>query len=75
MPMHKPEDFGTEANGIRNNDYCNYCYRDGAFTNPDLTMNEMMDFCTNTMAEQGIMPREQAAALMKEALPNLKWWR
>lgn len=75
MPLHKPEDFGTEANGFRTNHYCTYCYQNGAFTNPDITQEEMLDICVNAMDEQKIMPREQASALMKEVLPTLTRWR
>ena len=31
MPFYRPEDHGTEPDGTRNGDYCNYCYEDGVF--------------------------------------------
>ena len=31
MPLEKPEDFGTNADGSRNKDYCCFCYENGAF--------------------------------------------
>lgn len=34
MPMSEDEHLGTEANGTLSKDYCVYCYRDGAFTEP-----------------------------------------
>jgi len=42
MPMEKPEDFGTEADGSRNEEYCRFCYRDGGFTDPDIIMEQMI---------------------------------
>lgn len=75
MPMHKPEDFGTEADGTRNNDYCSYCFQNGAFTAPEMNVEQMIEFCTNVMDEQKIMPREEASAMLKEMLPKLKRWR
>ncbi len=75
MPMHKPEDFGIEANGIRSNDYCTYCYQEGAFVQPDITREGMIDFCTNILMEKGIMPKEQASIMLKQTIPNLKRWK
>lgn len=75
MPMSKPEDFGTTADGHRQNDYCAYCYRAGAFITPEMTMPQMIDFCVGVMARQGIMPEEQARAMLTEVVPTLKRWR
>jgi hypothetical protein len=32
MPLEKPDDFGTGAEGFRVNDYCHYCFDKSAFT-------------------------------------------
>jgi hypothetical protein len=74
MPLNKPEDFGTAQSGYRVNDYCRYCYQQGAFTDPGVTMGEMIDFCAGTMARQGIMPEPNARLLLTEVLPGLKRW-
>ncbi len=41
MPMHKPEDFGTNTDGSKNDEYCHYCYQNGKFVEPDITMEQM----------------------------------
>jgi hypothetical protein len=74
MPLAKPEDFGTEASGVRSNDYCAYCYKDGAFVTPNMTMEQMRDFCVDKMVELGVMPRDQATTLMRQTMPKLKRW-
>jgi hypothetical protein len=74
MPLGKPEDFGTDVTGYRVNDYCQFCYTNGAFTQPRITMQEMIDKCVAVMAQQGIMPAEKASALMTEVMPKLKRW-
>ncbi len=74
MPMEKPEDFGTDAEGFRTNDYCRYCFQGGAFTDPSITVQQMIDKCVDIMAERGIMPEQQAKALMNEVIPKLKRW-
>jgi hypothetical protein len=42
MPMKVTEDFGTGPNGQRVKDYCRYCYANGAFTDPAITMQDML---------------------------------
>lgn len=74
MPLGKPEDFGTMREGIRSNEYCHFCFADGAFTNPTMAMSEMTDLCTRELAKTG-MPATEARALMTRTLPLLKRWR
>ena len=52
MPMEKEEDFGTERDGSRNEDYCCYCYKDGSFTG-DMTMEDMIRFNLKFNEENG----------------------
>jgi hypothetical protein len=44
MPMSSDErGGGTEADGVtRSIEYCSLCYLDGKFTEPDLTVDEMI---------------------------------
>ena len=45
MPL--TDDYkGTNADGSRNEDYCNYCYMDGRFMQ-DMTMEQMIEHCCN----------------------------
>lgn len=75
MPLNKPEDFGTDPAGYRVNDFCRHCFADGAFIEPAITMQAMLDRCVEIMAQQHIMPEAQARALMTDVLPRLKRWR
>lgn len=75
MPLGTPEDFGTDAHGFRINDYCRFCFQDGAFTEPEITMEEMIDKCVGIMAEKGIMPEGEARSLMVGVIPKLKRWQ
>jgi hypothetical protein len=75
MPLEEPEDFGTEAGGFRVNDYCRFCFADGAFTDPGISMQAMAAKCVSIMSEQGIMSAPEAHALMADMLPRLKRWR
>ncbi len=74
MPLEQPEDFGTEKGGARSADYCQYCYKDGAFTT-DHTMERMIEDCAPYMVEQGASPSLEAArAQMQAFFPTLKRW-
>jgi hypothetical protein len=70
MPMEKQDDFGTNADGSRSEDYCTYCYQRGRFTEPDLTMRQMIDKSISMTRKMGI-PAEQ----IENAIPNLKRWK
>ena len=75
MPLTKPEEFGTEAGGLPSEDYCVYCYKDGKFEAPDMTMEEMVGFCAPYAAEAGIYPdAETARAALMEYFPKMKRW-
>jgi hypothetical protein len=38
-------------------------------------MQEMIDRCIKIMSEKGIMPEQQAKALMNQTIPMLKRWQ
>lgn len=75
MPMTKAEEFGTDQQGGRVTEYCRYCFANGAFTAPDISMPAMIDQCVAAMTGKGIMPAPQARGLMTAMLPRLKRWR
>lgn len=73
MPLTE-EIKGTEQTGVKSEDYCSYCYKDGAFTS-DSTMEEMIDFCTPMMAKGGNMTEDEARKQMQAFFPRLKRWK
>ncbi|MBI3567091.1 MAG: zinc ribbon domain-containing protein [Gemmatimonadetes bacterium] len=75
MPMTRPEDFGTDETGCRVNDYCHYCFAAGSFTEPRVTMQQMLNRCVAILARQQHMPEEEAHAVLSDVLPGLKRWR
>lgn len=44
MPMSRDENAGgTEMDGItKSMEYCSHCYREGRFTEPDITVDQMI---------------------------------
>lgn len=73
MPMVKPDDFGTNNDGSANLDYCRYCYQNGKFTEPDMTLERMIEKCTAVMKRMHL-PDAQISQ-MKAYMPLLKRWR
>lgn len=73
MPMSE-ELYGTEADNKKNKEYCIYCYENGGFKQPDLTMEQMIEACVPFMAQKG-MKESEARSLMQSCLPNLKRWK
>ena len=75
MPMEKPDDFGTDAAGFRMNDYCKFCFKAGAFTEPAMTKEQMIERVGRLLVERVRMPEEQAVAMANEFVPKLKRWQ
>lgn len=73
MPMEHEGQFGTEAGGRKADEYCVYCYEEGAFKQPDMTMAEMAELCAGYMVQDG-MEEAAARAILAGALPRLKRW-
>ncbi len=78
MPLNANEDFGTNSDQSLNEDYCKYCYQNGAFTQ-DVTMDEMIGHCVQFLEEfnkdsQQKFTKEEAIAQMKAYFPTLKRW-
>ena len=76
MPMGTTDEmYGTEKDGTKSQDYCTYCYTDGAFT-ADCAMEEMAEFCVKPLMENSPGLTEDAArGMMLQILPGLKRWK
>ena len=75
MPMGATNEmYGTNADGSKSEDYCKYCFENGAFTS-DPTMEEMIEICVPYMIEasEGIS-EDEARKMMNEFFPTLKRW-
>ena len=73
MPLDKPELLGTEKDGSKSHEYCLYCYQDGAFINPNMTLPEMKTLVKEQMEKMKIDTGIIDMAV--NSLPNLKRWR
>ncbi|AIZ56396.1 putative zinc ribbon domain protein [Candidatus Methanoplasma termitum] len=79
MPLEDDEMKGTNKDGSRSDDYCFYCFADGAFTRK-MTLEEMIQsnirFLDEWIRSTGIeMTEEEAIEQLREYLPTLKRWK
>jgi len=74
MPLTKDEDFGTNADGTRNTDYCCHCFGNGAFFKEE-TMDEMIETCIPFVSNGNPYANaDEARKSMQEYFPKLKRW-
>jgi hypothetical protein len=74
MPLQKTEDFGTEAEGARSEEYCRFCYREGKFTDPDITLEGQIEKLVKLAGKEMGIEEEMARAMANEIIPRLKRW-
>jgi hypothetical protein len=68
--------LGTEKDGTGNPEYCGFCYQNGGFTNPEQTLEEMIQSSIENMAGNEInMSLEQATELANSFIPTLNRWK
>ncbi len=78
MPLSE-QFLGTNADGTKTQEYCIYCFKDGAFTQ-DVTMDQMIEHCLkyldqfNAVGGTQLTP-ETAREQMRQFFPHLKRWR
>lgn len=71
--MQRPEDFGTNADGTRNTEYCHYCFQNGAFVNPNASVQDVVDLSVAAMKRMH-MP-DSLIDQTRQYIPTLKRWR
>ena len=73
LPMDKdPQGGGTNADGSKSSVYCSYCYRDGAFVQPEWTLADMQQYALGALKKQGI-PEFLGKMLVKEIAKLERW--
>lgn len=67
--------FGTEQNQSENQEYCKFCYQDGAFVQPETTVEAMIQMSVDNMTSEQGMDDSKARELANVYIPNLKRWK
>lgn len=72
MPIDAEEHRGTEMDGSKSTTYCKYCYQNGAFTDPGMTLGQMKETVTTEMKKRDIP--ENIIQQSLNSLAGLKRW-
>jgi hypothetical protein len=73
MPLKNKADFGSNADGSKNLDYCGYCFSNGKFSDPSLTKEAMGKKVEAVM--KGMNIEQSKIEETKALLPRLKRWK
>ena len=74
MMFTAPDQHGHEADGAEVEDFCRWCYDNGAYTY-ETTMEDMIEDCAPRMAEAMDWTVDESASLLGAVLPTLKRWK
>ena len=73
--MMVEEEYGYNADGSRNTEYCKFCFPNGKF-GKDETMEEMIESCIPFWVNDGdAKTPEEAREKMRKLFPTLKRWK
>ena len=73
MPLVNPQLQGTEQDGSKSREYCKFCYQDGSFTHPDMTLKDMTFQVIEQMEKVHL--DSKTIDLAVSSLPYLKRWQ
>ena len=73
MPLAKEEDYGTTKSGVRSDEYCVHCLKDGEFTQ-NITLEQAITQCVE-YADMAGATKEEALAYATDLFPTLKRWK
>lgn len=75
MPIKGSDDCGTDFSGKKTMEYCKNCFQRGEFTEPDITMEKMIERVACRMVKDMGMDVNQAVNLSISLIPKLKRWQ
>ncbi|HYD35371.1 MAG TPA: zinc ribbon domain-containing protein [Vitreimonas sp.] len=67
--------WGSEASGALSSSYCRFCYQEGQFTQPDLTLEGAIQRTVTHMTTELHFEPEKAEQIARGFLPTLERWK
>ena len=74
MPLEKKEDFGTDSDGIRSEEYCFHCFQNGRFLDEGITLQDKIEKNVKFATQMG-MTEDEARKMASSVLPKLRRWK
>lgn len=75
MPLGAPGFYGTNSDGSENTEYCKFCFESGSYTQPDMTVDQMIESSVSYMVKGLRVPEEKARSMSQLIIPTLKRWK
>lgn len=75
LPLRDQNVQGTNLDGTRNESYCYFCFRNGSFTMPGITMERMIDKVANMISMKKNLAQPQSWQIAANTIPNLARWQ
>ena len=69
------ENSGINIDSSLNYEFCKYCYSNGNFTIPDLTLEKQIERLSETAEKKFGTSKEDALKMAETILPTLKRWQ
>jgi hypothetical protein len=66
---------GTHFDQTRSDEYCSFCFQNGEFTDPNQTLEQMIQSSVENMTADLNMPTEKAIELANSFIPKLRRWQ
>jgi hypothetical protein len=73
MSLEKEDDYGTNADGSKNEEYCFHCFQTGKFLDEGITLQEKIEKNVKFGVQMG-MKEDEARKMASNILPTLKRW-
>ncbi len=73
MPLNKEENWGTNEDNSKTDEYCKFCFENGKFIDANLTLDEVIEKSVQ-MSKKLWMPEDKACEIANSTIPNLKRW-
>jgi len=74
MPLGEPGFYGTNLDGTQNEEYCKFCFQDGKFTYPDMTVDQAVEASVKYMVETLHFEEPKARQMSNDVIPRLRRW-
>ncbi len=69
------ENKGLNADKSQNREYCHYCFHNGEFTEPKLSLDLQIKKLTEMAVSKLNLSEKEALNMANETLPKLKRWK
>jgi hypothetical protein len=75
MPLQCVDDYGTNSDGSRNEEYCHFCFQNGRFTDDGITLQQKIDRIVMLAVKHMNIPETKAREIANRVIPNLRRWQ